>query len=454
MGRLPSIANVTPAEGPPADDAIATADVRLLQIVRLLESLGEDEAILAEDVLSRVLGQVRDAHSAIRQVRDAAMCEAAFEHLYNAVVVTDADFDGGPFIRRCNPAFCALTGYSEEELVGKSPRILQGADTDRQVIDRLRRQIRAGEFFQGSTINYRKDGAPYAVQWNISPICGADGAIVAYVSIQQDITALIEANERNRVLGQEVQWHAERLASELNSAARYAASILPHGLTGPVNVSSHYLPVRGLGGDSFDYLWLDDDHLVVYLIDVSGHGVEPALLSISVHNMLRSRAISDDALLQPEDVLTELNHRSQMDQHNEHFFTIWYGVYEASRRELRYASAGAPPVLVFDSASAQGVVVTDLPSTSPPVGVFEDTTFRSRTHHVPIGSRALVYSDGAYEIDLSDDRQLSWEEFVNLTGRVAACPAWTLDDLVDELRGISPSGTFQDDCSLIQLTFD
>ena len=141
-------------------------------------------------------------------LRGEALLEAAFGHLYNAMVITDADFDGGPFIQRCNPAFCAMTGYTEEELIGQSPRILQGPDTDRNVIDELKRKIRAGEFFEGSTVNYRKDGLSYVVQWNISPVRDdADGAIVAYISIQQDITARFAA-ERERSL----------LAEALNAA--------------------------------------------------------------------------------------------------------------------------------------------------------------------------------------------------------------------------------------------
>ena len=136
-----------------------------------------------------------------------AVLEAAFEHMYNAMVITDTNFDGGPFIQRCNPAFCAMTGYPEEELIGRSPRILQGPETDRKVIDQLNRKIRAGEFFEGSTVNYRKDGVAYVVQWNISPVRDSDGAIVAYISIQQDVTARFAA-ERERSL----------LAEALNAA--------------------------------------------------------------------------------------------------------------------------------------------------------------------------------------------------------------------------------------------
>lgn len=145
--------------------------------------------------------------SAGTSLHGGAVLEAAFEHLYNAMLITDADFAGGPFIQRCNPAFCAMTGYTEEELIGQSPRILQGPDTDRKVIDQLTRKIRAGDFFEGSTINYRKDGGAYVVQWNISPVRDAEGTIVAYVSIQQDITARFAA-ERERSL----------LAEALNAA--------------------------------------------------------------------------------------------------------------------------------------------------------------------------------------------------------------------------------------------
>ena len=72
---------------------------------------------------------------------------------------------------------------------------------------------------------------------------------------------------------------ARRLLSELRGAARYVASILPGELDQPLPVDSRYIPSEQLGGDSFDYRWIDDDHLIAYLVDVSGHGVAPAMLS-------------------------------------------------------------------------------------------------------------------------------------------------------------------------------
>jgi sigma-B regulation protein RsbU (phosphoserine phosphatase) len=209
-----------------------------------------------------------------------------------------------------------------------------------------------------------------------------------------------------------------------------------------------------LGGDCFSYYWIDDDHLLVKLIDVSGHGLEPALLAASVHNLIRSGSLSRETLLVPEAVLTELNHLFAMEHQNDHYLTMWYGIYEASTRTLRYASAGAPPALAFNLGTGLAVAVTEIFTTAAPVGAFEDTVFSSGTYHVPPGCRMLIYSDGASEINLADGKQLTVGEFKKLATKVAASSGWSLGDLIDELRALTPSDAFEDDCSLIQLQFD
>ena len=64
---------------------------------------------------------------------------------------------------------CEMTGYTEAELLGRSPRMLQGLLTDQLVLQRLRDCLHQGLSFQGSVLNYRKDGSTYHVEWNISP---------------------------------------------------------------------------------------------------------------------------------------------------------------------------------------------------------------------------------------------------------------------------------------------
>lgn len=129
------------------------------------------------------------------------LLQAAVEQAFNAVIITSAALDGeGPCIMYCNPAFCRMTGYAPAELMGRSPRMLQGPQTDPQVLQRLHECLREGHFFQGSTVNYRKDGSSYLVEWNISPVRDAQGQVQAYVSVQQEITARVHAEQRQALL--------------------------------------------------------------------------------------------------------------------------------------------------------------------------------------------------------------------------------------------------------------
>ena len=119
---------------------------------------------------------------------------------WNAVVITDADLSVGGRVLFVNPAFCQMTGYSEGELLGQPLKRLQGPETDPVIVAELRTALREGRFFEGMTRNYRKDGSSYVVRWNISPVRAADGKITQFVSVQQDITALVLSEERNRLL--------------------------------------------------------------------------------------------------------------------------------------------------------------------------------------------------------------------------------------------------------------
>src|SRR4029079_2306549 len=272
-----------------------------------------------------------------------------------------------------------------------------------------------------------------AQQQGLASVARSQTLLFVVLAAIYAIAAAIERGDQamseSRVLAQQLQQQTDRMKVGLDSAAAYMSSIMPRGLQGPVAVSSRYQPSQALGGDSFDYTWIDDDHLFIYLIDVSGHGLEPALLSVSVHNLLRSGSLAPQTLRAPEAVLTELNRLFQMDQQRDHYLTMWCGIYEMSTRTLCYGSAGAPPAFAFTSATGQAVAVTELSTKAAPVGMFADTVFTSRRFAVPPGCRVLVCSDGASEIALADHQQLSWAAFTNLSTRLARSPHWSLDEL-------------------------
>ncbi|MGM0594637.1 MAG: sensor domain-containing diguanylate cyclase [Pseudomonadota bacterium] len=136
-----------------------------------------------------------------QQERMSRLLEAAVEQSYNAVLITDAELDAGPHIIYVNPAFCEMTGYRREELLGETPQILQGPRTDREMLSRLRRNLEQGKAFQGQTVNYRKDGKPYQVQWQITPLdADGSGQTTHYVSVQQDVTEREYNSEQMQLL--------------------------------------------------------------------------------------------------------------------------------------------------------------------------------------------------------------------------------------------------------------
>ena len=129
------------------------------------------------------------------------------------------------------------------------------------------------------------------------------------------------------------------LADDLEQAARYVQSLLPEPLDERVKAEWRFIPSASLGGDAFGYHWLDDDLFVVYLLDVAGHGVGAALLSVSVLNILRSGSLRRTDFADPGQVLTRLSDAFPTQDHGGKYFTIWYGAYRPSTRELRYAGA-------------------------------------------------------------------------------------------------------------------
>ena len=192
----------------------------------------------------------------LKGVETSQLLEVVAEQAYNAVLITDADMaGGGPFIVYCNPAFCRMTGYERSELLGRSPRLLQGPETDRTVIDSLRQGLKQQQFWEGSTVNYRKDGQSYVVNWNISPVLGNDKCVTHFVSMQQDITARVRAEaERDMLIQALNQAHDPVLVTDREARIVFANAAF-ESLTGyqAAEVTGKTPALLGSGEQSADF---------------------------------------------------------------------------------------------------------------------------------------------------------------------------------------------------------
>ena len=122
---------------------------------------------------------------------------AAIEAAAESILITTAELDApGPSIVYVNPAFERITGWSRAEVVGKSPRILQGPKTDHRIFADLEETLHSAEIWEGRTINYRKDGSEFWMEWSIVPLRTHEGRIYQYVAIQRDVSARVAAQLR------------------------------------------------------------------------------------------------------------------------------------------------------------------------------------------------------------------------------------------------------------------
>lgn len=251
--------------------------------------------------------------------------------------------------------------------------------------------------------------------------------------------AQLERNEAFRRLAAS----EAHMAKELNQAAKYVATLLDPPLDrAELRTSWVFIPSASLGGDSFGYHWIDQDRFAFYIIDVCGHGVGPALLSVSALSLVRSMGVAEAC--DPKAVLTRLNTNFPMSRHNGMFFTMWYGVLDRRDRSLVYAGAGHPPTLV---SSPNGV--RQLDSDGMMIGVVPDYEVENSKTALEPGDKVYLYSDGVYEIEKSDGKIWGHDAFVE------AMSIRTDEPRIEQIRRVTQAirggDQYADDYSIVEI---
>ena len=269
-----------------------------------------------------------------------------------------------------------------------------------------------------------------------------------------ELKARVRAGLRLHQLGRDLQQQKHLLEAELAEAAEYVCSILPEPLQEPpATIDVRFVPSRRLGGDSFDYYWLDSEHLVIYLLDVSGHGLRAALPSLSVLNLLRFKELNKVNYYQPSEVLRGLNQTFQMSPRNDKYFTIWYGVYNIKQRQLVYASAGHPPAILLGSDANGELIQQRLKTPGFPIGMFPTAQYVDAHCQIEPASRLYIFSDGIYELDQPDGTIWGLEKFIELLESTYQNQS-DLELLLQKVYERNYTNDLSDDLSIIQVNLD
>lgn len=272
--------------------------------------------------------------------------------------------------------------------------------------------------------------------------------------IRYHSAAYIRLLERN-VAYEKLARSQRALQQELNEAAGYVRSTLPPPIKGKVATSWLFEPSTILGGDAFGYDWLDPENFAFYLLDVCGHGVGAALLSTSITNLLRNRTLPNADFYQPSSVLASLNETYKMENHNNMFFTMWYGVYNALTRVVTYSNGGHPPPVLFTGPSAESMERSFLSVPGMVVGGMPNVVFEEATVTVGPYNRLYVFSDGVYEITKPDGTMMIYDDFVRFLEMLP--PDRTgVEDMERVLaygKSFIGGSAFADDFSILKLVF-
>jgi len=345
----------------------------------------------------------RNRFKAQLQLKDRALAATA-----EGITIADARLPDNPLIY-ANAGFERLTGYSAEEVLGRNCRFLQGPGTDEATLGNLRAAIRDQREITVQLLNYRKDGTTFWNRLSITPVRDPSGVVSHFIGVQSDVTPEKHAQDALQRAIEELEAANRSLRQDLDAAAAVQRSLLPAALPKipGIRFAWKFRPCQELAGDFLNVLPLDDHHIGLYILDVSGHGVAAALLSVTLSRVLsvvpdRSflyQAITESPekhrVAAPRNVVARLNKHFRTGSRTTQYFTMIYGVLDTRTRDLCYVSAGHPaPVHV-----CRGVDPRILESGGIPVGLLPNKDYEERTVKLEPGDRLYFATDGLMDAE-------------------------------------------------------
>ncbi len=241
----------------------------------------------------------------------------------------------------------------------------------------------------------------------------------------------------------------EALDRELGEANDYVLSVLPPPIiAGPVQAEWFYQPCTRLGGDAFGYQMLDSRCFAAFMLDVAGHGAGSALFSVTVANVLRQRMLPEVDFRDPAAVIRGLNRMFPMEQHNNLFFTMWYGVYDVADRVVSSRRRVTIRPTCWRLTRTQPM---PLGTRNPSIGISADRDVAAARAPVTPGSSLFLFSDGVFEITDHAGREWDLSQILSLLP-VMAGPGGPRR-LYDKVRMTARPGPLEDDFSALAIRF-
>lgn len=259
--------------------------------------------------------------------------------------------------------------------------------------------------------------------------------------LSQSKEKLIKQRELLQELNAQLEANNSRMTRDLSAAARIQHSLLPAGNTSTqdVDVAWRYIPCDELAGDFLNFFPLDDRYMALYVVDVSGHGVPSALLSVAVARSLTRQVTTTSILARtdeegtvsvtpPASVANELNRRFPMEEQGDLYFTMFYGVLDMLTGDLRYVSAGHVPPVVLPIDGGDPFM---LPAEGFAIGWLDEIESEEEHTALNTGDRLFLFSDGVPEAMNENLEELGESRMLDL---ITETRGMTIDQAVGHIK--------------------
>jgi len=270
-----------------------------------------------------------------------------------------------------------------------------------------------------------------------SPVRNEKGEITAVVEVLRDITQL-------KKLQQKILEQNKKLNDDLNIARKLQCSLLPKELPkDKINFSFIYKPCEALGGDFLDIFKIDNDHIGLYIADVSGHGVPASMLTVFLRTSISKN------LLSPSQVLTELYKAFNDFSFNpDLYITVFYAIISFRDNTLVFSNAGhnVPPI-VFNKDRFELLRIPGIPISS----WVDDPNYTEKAIKLKTGDRVFFYTDGITELKNSSNEQFGEERLLDILLNASSGPSGTLNSIYEsacKFAGIDSNSDVPDDITM------
>ena len=416
---VPGTDRLFPADELPLARALRGEETAETELVVRNPRLGAETWIGAtasplRDGRGRLLGGVsvfRDITQKKRSEELAQRLSSAVEQTADSVFITDR----GGVIEYVNPAFETTTGYSREEALGSTPRILRSGEQPPEFYASVWSTILGGETYKGTVVNRKKGGELFVSEQTITPMRDSrTGELTHFVSVLRDLSDRLKLAE-----------HAveQRLAG---SVQQRLFPVTPTGLPG-FELAGSFAPAQDTFGDYYDFIPLPDGKLMFVVADVCGHGMGAALIMVETRAYLRSLARTG---MPVQAIVAELNRLLLEDLEASRFVTMVLGTLDPGSGALVWASMGHPKCLLLDGA---GALRATLDSTCRPLGLFDGIG-------CPLGEpiamgpedHLVILTDGVLEAAAPDGTEFGFSGVLDVVRANVRSPAETVVQRVVE----------------------